>query len=100
MVYAVIILVRLAMGTGVSGPEVTSMPMEGTATADCPVVGHGSATGGDTTPTVGRIDAATTAVGAGALRRTTVKEPSTRMMAMTSTAIRRTRRRRRTRALT
>ena len=33
------------MGTACSGPEVTSIPMEGTAMADCPVAGHGNATG-------------------------------------------------------
>src|SRR5579872_3622127 len=35
------ILVRLAMGTGVSGPDGTSRPRAGTATAASPVAGQG-----------------------------------------------------------
>ena len=38
---AVMSLVRLAMGTGVSGPDWTRSPRPGTATAACPVVGQG-----------------------------------------------------------
>src|ERR1700722_10149120 len=89
------ILVRLAMGTGVSVPEVTSMPTDGTATAACPVVGQGNTTGDDAARTVDATMSVTTATGVGACSRTTATAASTSTRARTATKDRINARRRR-----
>src|SRR5271156_1450148 len=91
------IFVRLAMGTGVSGPEVTSTPTAGTATAACPVVGHGNTTGDDAARTVGATMPVTAATGVGAWSRTTATAASTSTRTRTTTKDRTITRRRRVR---
>ena len=69
-------MVRLATGAAFSGPDATLMPMDGTAMAPWPVVGHGSVTVAFGTCTV-RIRAEVTAgAGSGVLRRTPTKTPA------------------------
>src|ERR1700722_5035952 len=74
--YAVISLVRLATGTGCSGPDATSTPMDGTATAACPIVGHGSVMGWVGTCPVRTTTGTTAGAGSGVFSRTPTNTPA------------------------
>ena len=80
----------------VSGPDATSMPMDGTAMAPCPVVGHGSVTVWAGTCTVRARAGVTAGAGSGARSRTPTKAPAatTRRRSASRKARRRPRRRR------